>query len=92
MSDLSEMHLMIQKIAEKTAREKLAPRAKEIDATGAFPWDMVDVCKKQGFLYLMLPEEFGGLDGDITSLCLVIEELAKASGTSSLICLPTTWG
>lgn len=85
MLNLSDKHGMIQKIAEKLAREKVAPRAKEIDSTGAFPWDLVDIYKKHGFLYLMLPERFGGLDGDITSLCLVIEELAKVSGASSLI-------
>lgn len=85
MLNLSEKHSMIQKIAEKIAKEKVAPRAKEIDSTGAFPWDLVDIYKKHGFLYLMLPEKFGGLDGDITSLCLVIEELAKVSGASSLI-------
>ncbi|OPY79000.1 MAG: Acyl-CoA dehydrogenase [Syntrophorhabdus sp. PtaU1.Bin153] len=85
MINLSEKHGMIQKIAEKLAKEKVAPRAKEIDSTGAFPWDLVEVYKKQGFLYLMLPERFGGLDGDISSLCLVIEELAKISGASSLI-------
>ena len=45
----------------------------------------MDLYNKHGFLYLMLPERFGGLDGDITSLCIVIEELAKVSGTSSLI-------
>jgi len=87
MLDLSEINAMIQKIAEKTAREKIAPRAKEIDATCAFPWDVVEACKSQGFLYLTLPEEFGGLGGQITPLCLVIEELAKVSGTASLICL-----
>ena len=85
MLNLSEKHLMIQKIAERLAKEKVAPRAKEIDKTGAFPWDLVDIYKKHGFLYLMLPEKFGGLDGDITSLCLVIEELAKVSGAGSLI-------
>jgi alkylation response protein AidB-like acyl-CoA dehydrogenase len=85
MLNLSEKHGMIRMIAEKIAKEKVAPRAKEIDATGAFPWDLVDIYKKQGFLYLMLPERFGGLDGDITSLCLVIEELAKVSGAASLI-------
>lgn len=85
MLNLSDKHGMIQKIAEKLAKEKVAPRAKEIDQTGAFPWDLVDIYKKHGFLYLMLPEKFGGLDGDITSLCLVIEELAKVSGASSLI-------
>jgi alkylation response protein AidB-like acyl-CoA dehydrogenase len=87
MTGLSEKHALIQKIAEKVAKEKVAARAKEIDATGAFPWDIVDVFKQSGFLYLMLPEKFGGLEGDITSLCVVVEEIAKASGTSSLICL-----
>jgi alkylation response protein AidB-like acyl-CoA dehydrogenase len=81
----SEKHNMIRKIAEKVAREKVLPRAKEIDETGAFPWDLVDVFRRHGFLYLMLPEKYGGLDGDITSLCIVIEELAKVSGAASLI-------
>jgi len=85
MLNLSEKHGMIQKIAEKLAKDKIAPRAKELDSTGAFPWDLVDTYKKHGFLYLMLPERLGGLDGDITSLCLVIEEFAKVSGAASLI-------
>ncbi|MCS7280077.1 MAG: acyl-CoA dehydrogenase family protein [Desulfobacterota bacterium] len=87
MIDFSEKHIIIRQIAEKVAKEKILPRAKEIDETGAFPWDIVEVYKKQGFLNLMLPEKFGGLDGDITSLCLVIEELAKVSGACSLILL-----
>ncbi|MGD0230450.1 MAG: acyl-CoA dehydrogenase family protein [Syntrophorhabdales bacterium] len=92
MPAFSEKHVLIQKIAEKVAREKVASRAKEIDATGAFPWDVIDACRNQGFLSLMMPEEYGGLEGDITSLCLVIEELAKASGTTSLICLAHSVG
>ncbi len=87
MVNHSEKHLLIQKIAEKIAREKVAPRAKEIDATGEFPWDIVDEYKKNGLLYLMMPEMYGGLEGDITSFCVIIEELAKASGSASLICL-----
>jgi alkylation response protein AidB-like acyl-CoA dehydrogenase len=50
MLNLSEKHVMIQKIAEKIAKDKVSPRAKEIDATGAFPWDLVDIYKKYGFL------------------------------------------
>ncbi len=38
MLNLSEKHQLIQKIAEKLAKEKVAPRAKEIDATNVFPW------------------------------------------------------
>ncbi len=92
MLNLSEKHLLIQKIGETIAKERVAPRAKEIDATGAFPWDLVDVFKKQGLLYLALPEQFGGLDCDITSLCLIIEELAKVSGAASLIALSNAVG
>ncbi len=92
MLNLSEKHLLIQKIGEKLAKERVAPRAKEIDATGAFPWDLLDIFKKHGFLYLTMPERFGGLDGDITSLCLIIEELAKVSGASSLIPLANAVG
>lgn len=78
---------MIRQIAERISKEKILPRAKEIDETGAFPWDIVEVFKRHGFLYLMLPEKFGGMDGDITSLCLVVEEIAKVSGACSLILL-----
>jgi alkylation response protein AidB-like acyl-CoA dehydrogenase len=92
MLNLSEKHLLIQKIGEKIAKERVAPRAKEIDATGAFPWDLVDAFKKHGFLYLVMPERFGGLDGDITSLCVIIEELAKVSGAASLIPLANAVG
>jgi alkylation response protein AidB-like acyl-CoA dehydrogenase len=92
MPNFSEKHSMIRMIAEKIAKEKIAPRAKEIDATGSFPWDLVDIYKKHGFLYLMLPQRFGGLDGDITSLCVVIEELAKVSGAPSLIPLAHSVG
>jgi alkylation response protein AidB-like acyl-CoA dehydrogenase len=92
MLNLSEKHLLIQKIGETIAKERVAPRAKEIDSTGAFPWDLIDVFKKQGLLYLTLPEQFGGLDCDITSLCLIIEELAKVSGAASLIALSNAVG
>jgi alkylation response protein AidB-like acyl-CoA dehydrogenase len=87
MINFSEKHNMIRQIAEKIAREKVLPRAKEIDETGAFPWDIIEVFKRQGFLNLLLPEKYGGLDGDITSLCVVVEEIAKVSGACSLILL-----
>jgi alkylation response protein AidB-like acyl-CoA dehydrogenase len=87
MLNLSEHHALIQSIAEKISKERVAPRAKEIDATGDFPWDLVSLFKNQGFFSLMMSEKFGGLDGDITSLCIIIEETAKASGTASLIIL-----
>lgn len=34
---------------------------------------------EQGFFGLFIPEEYGGSGADLTSTCLVLEELAKAS-------------
>ncbi len=78
---------MIRTAAEKTALKMVQPRAAKIDATGEFPCDLVEAFGKQGYLSLLLPESYGGNDGDLTSFCIVVEEIAKICGTSSLILL-----
>jgi len=78
---------MAKELAAKSAQRIVQPRAAEIDATGEFPWDLVEAFGKQGLLSIILPEEYGGTNGDITSFCLVIEEIAKVSGSSSLLIL-----
>ncbi|PIV23173.1 MAG: acyl-CoA dehydrogenase [Deltaproteobacteria bacterium CG_4_8_14_3_um_filter_45_9] len=78
---------MIRAAAEKTGQRIVQPRAAKIDATGEFPWDLVEAFGKQGFLSLLLPDRYGGADGDLTSFCIVVEEIAKVCGSSSLIIL-----
>lgn len=87
MKEIEKEREMIRAVAAKTAQRIVQPRAAEIDATGEFPWDLVDAFGKQGFLSIILPEEYGGTDGDITSFCFVIEEIAKVCGSSSLLIL-----
>jgi len=84
---MEKERLMIKTVAEKTAQKIVQPRAAMIDATGEFPWDLVGAFGKQGFLSLLLPEEYGGVNGDLISFCISIEEIAKVSGSSSLIIL-----
>ena len=78
---------MIKEIAAKTAQKIVQPRAAEIDVTGEFPLDLVEAFGKQGLLAIILPEEYGGTNRDITSFCIVIEEIAKVCGSSSLLIL-----
>ncbi len=78
---------MIRAAAEKTAQRIVQPRAAKIDATGEFPLDLIEAFGKQGFLSLLLPEQYGGTDGNLTSFCIVVEEIAKVCGSSSLIIL-----
>src|SRR4030042_6494496 len=87
MKDMEKERQMIRTAAEKTAQRTVQPWAVKIDATGEFPWDLVEALGKQGFLSLLLPESYGGTDGDLPSFCMVIEEIAKVCGTSSLILL-----
>jgi alkylation response protein AidB-like acyl-CoA dehydrogenase len=68
------------------------PKAEEIDVKGEFPWDLVDTFGKQGLLSVLLPEEFGGTNGDLTSFCMVVEEIAKVSGSASLLILAQGMG
>ena len=78
---------MIRELAKKTAQKVVQPRAAEIDTKGEFPWDLVETFGKQGFLSIILPEEYGGTNGDVTSFCLAVEEIAKVCGSSSSLIL-----
>ena len=83
---------MIRAAAAKTAQKIVLPRAAEIDATGTIPRSLVEALGKQGFLSMILPEEYGGSNGNVTSFCFVIEEIAKVCGSSSLLILAQGMG
>jgi len=87
MKDIEKERAMIRGAAEKTAQRIVQPRAAKIDASGEFPLDLVEALGKQGYLSLLLPESYGGTDGDVTSFCVVVEEFAKVCGSSSLLIL-----
>ena len=80
----SEEKMLIDMVRD-LARERVAPRAAEIDAKGEFPWDMKELLAKQDILAMPFPEEYGGLGSSELSTLMVIEELAKACATTALI-------
>ncbi len=75
--ELSEEHRLIKDTARRIAREVVAPRAKEVDATGEYPHDYFEAFKKAGLLGMAIPEEMGGTGNGILPICLAIEEVAK---------------
>ena len=78
---------MIRATAKRIAAKIIAPRAAEIDAAGEFPWDIAQALGKQGLLSILLPDAYGGMDCDITSFCMVVEEIAKVCASSSILVL-----
>jgi alkylation response protein AidB-like acyl-CoA dehydrogenase len=80
----SDEQMLIDMVRE-LVREKVAPRAAEVDATGEFPWDMKELLARQDILAMPFPEEYGGLGSSELTILRTIEELAKACATTALI-------
>jgi alkylation response protein AidB-like acyl-CoA dehydrogenase len=75
----------IRDLVRQLARERIAPRAAEIDESHEFPWDVVELFRENDIFGLFFDEEHGGL-GTGTLLSLVaIEEVSKVCATSGLI-------
>jgi alkylation response protein AidB-like acyl-CoA dehydrogenase len=75
----------LRDLVRTLARERIAPRAAEIDSSGEFPWDVVELFRENDVFALLYDDAFGGT-GTGTLLALVaIEEVAKVCATSALI-------
>ena len=85
MTVLSDEQAALRDAVRELAAGRIAPRAAEIDATGEFPWDMVELLAGQDILALPYPAEYGGLGGDMISVLVAIEELCRACATTGLI-------
>ncbi len=82
---LSDDQLEIRELVRALARERIAPRAAEIDASHEFPWDVVQLFREHEIFGLLFDESYGGT-GTGTLLSLVaIEEVSKVCATSGLI-------
>src|SRR5580658_2143875 len=87
--DLSPELSDLQATVRRLARDKVKPRAREIDRTGVYPTDVFDAFRRAGLLGLCIPEEYGGSGAGIFGLTIAIEEVAKYSNTAALMLLLT---
>ena len=80
-ADHDELRAVVRQLAE----EKIAPRAAEIDERAEFPWDLKELLAKQDLLGTCFPARFGGTELDNIAQCILVEEVARADATTSLI-------
>ncbi len=73
---ITEEQRQIQDLVRRVARDKVAPRAAEIDATADYPQDMFDLLRDLGLFALPFPAEHGGADSTL-SACIAVEELCR---------------
>ena len=67
------------------ADAQIAPHAAEVDEKSEFPRAAYEALVKAEFHAMHLPVEYGGAGGDALAVAIVIEEVARACASSSLI-------
>src|SRR5881628_2208477 len=82
---LTEEQREIRELVRTIARERIAPRAAEIDKSAEFPWDVVEVFRENELFGVMYDEEHGGIGESSLMTLVTIEELSKVCATSGLI-------
>jgi butyryl-CoA dehydrogenase len=68
----------LRKLVRAFADAEVAPHAEAWDRDHTFPLETVKQMGELGLFGLPFPEAYGGGGGDLTTLCIAIEEIARA--------------
>ena len=79
--DLTEEQRMIRNMARDFAKEVISPRAEEMEATGLYPYDIIEHMAGLGMMGIPFPEEYGGSGGDWVGTHICIEEISRGDIT-----------
>ena len=82
--DLSDEQRAIQMLCREFARDEVKPRAEEMDAKAAFPYDLVKKMAELGLMGLPFPEAYGGAGADTVSYALAVMEIARADASTGI--------
>ena len=82
----------LQARARELAIEVVAPRAAEVDRTEAYPWDVVEALREEGFMGMTVPVAYGGLGLSFLDAVLVVEEMARECGVTGRIAVEANMG
>jgi alkylation response protein AidB-like acyl-CoA dehydrogenase len=82
---LTDEQREIRDLVRTLARERIAPRAAEIDESHEFPWDVVELFREHGLFGVFFEERHGGTGTGTLLALMAIEEVSKVCATSGLI-------
>ncbi|MEU6096515.1 acyl-CoA dehydrogenase [Streptomyces sp. NPDC047079] len=81
----SEEHDMLRDAIRSLAEAKIAPYAPAVDEEARFPQEALEALVANDLHAVHVPEEYGGAGADALATVIVIEEVARACVSSSLI-------
>jgi alkylation response protein AidB-like acyl-CoA dehydrogenase len=81
----SEEHDMLRDAIRSLAEAKIAPYAAAVDEEARFPQEALEALVANDLHAVHVPEEYGGAGADALATVIVIEEVARACASSSLI-------
>jgi alkylation response protein AidB-like acyl-CoA dehydrogenase len=82
---LTEEHEALRESVRRLADDKIAPYAAKVDQAAEFPTEAHAALVKADLHAVHIPEEYGGAGADAIATVIVIEEVARACASSSLI-------
>jgi alkylation response protein AidB-like acyl-CoA dehydrogenase len=85
MFALTDEHRAIREVVRDVCDAKVAPHAAEVDETSQFPKVAYDALRAADFHAPHIPSEYAGAGADALATCIVIEEVARACASASLI-------
>ena len=75
--NFTEEQEILRKTISRLLKEQIIPLIPEVERTNRFPEKAFDFIKRYGFTSVLVPEEYGGIGGNITTLCVVWQEVGK---------------
>ncbi len=81
--ELNDEHEALRKVVREFAREEIEPHAETWDRDHTFPVDTVLAMGELGLFGIPFPEPYGG-GGDLTGLCVAIEEVARVDQSMAI--------
>ena len=81
----SEEHELLRQTVRELAEAKIAPAAADVDASARFPQEALDALTGARLHAAHIPVSYGGEGADALAAVIIIEEVARACASSSLI-------
>ncbi len=76
--DFSEEQELFRRTVREFAKREIAPKIRNYERKGEFPWDLYRKMGSAGLLGLRFPKQFGVQESDAVTMGILVEEVARA--------------